>query len=71
MSMSDLALEIEALYFEDGVDVDTIAFRVNWPVDKVRFYVGKLEQEVAAEGNTDTLPTEEEINKMARHYGEE
>ena len=70
MSMSDLAMEIEALYFEEGVDINTIAVQVNWPAEKVRFYVRKLEQEIVAAGNVDTLPTEEEINEMARYYGE-
>lgn len=70
MSMSDLAMEIEALYFEEGVDINTIAVQVNWPAEKVRFYVRKLEQEIVAAGNVDTLPTEEELNKMARYYGE-
>lgn len=70
MSMSDLAMEIESLYFEEGVDINTIAVQVNWPAEKVRFYVRKLEQEIVAAGNVDTLPTEEELNKMARYYGE-
>lgn len=70
MSMSDLAMEIETLYFEEGVDINTIAVQVNWPAEKVRFYVRKLEQEIVAAGNVDTLPTEEELNEMARYYGE-
>jgi hypothetical protein len=69
--MSNMATEIENLYFDEGLDVDTIAVRVNWPTEQVRFYVRKLEQEVVAAGNDDTLPTEEEINAMARYYGEE
>lgn len=70
-TMSNMATEIENLYFDEGLDVDTIAVRVNWPTEQVRFYVRKLEQEVVAAGNDDTLPTEEEINAMARYYGEE
>lgn len=71
MSMSELAMEIETLYFENGVDINTIAVQVNWPVEKVRFYVSKLEKEILAAGNVDTLPTEEELDEMARYYGEE
>ena len=69
--MSELAVEIENLYFDEGLDIDTIAVRVNWPTEQVRFYVREKEQEIVGAGNTGTMPTEEEINAMARHYGEE
>ena len=69
-NMSELATEIEALYFEDGVDINTIAVQVNWPAEKVRFYVRKIEQEIVAAGNVDSMPTEEDLNKMASYYGE-
>lgn len=68
-AMSELALRIEELYFEGYMTEQEIAADCKCPVDMVKQYIKQLEAEMMSELPEDPMPTDEEVEAMAQHYG--
>ena len=67
-AMSELALQIEELYFEGYMTEQEIAAECKCPVDMVKQHIKQLEAEMMSELPEDPMPSDE---AMAQFYGYE
>lgn len=67
-SMSDVAIDIEEMYYGQQLDIVEISSRTGFPVSAIKAFVLSLNSELLEGAPKMMAPTDEELNDMERHY---